>query len=196
MSTSVVALRRPHRDPLMSTHYTATAKALHWVIALMILGMLLLGFLIQDMSFSPQKLQWISWHKWIGVTIFLLVLVRIGWRWRHPPPPLPRQIPAWQRRAAHLGHLALYALMLVIPLSGWLMSSAKGVPTVWFGVVPLPDLLARNPELGEQLQLVHFGLNLTLIAVLLAHVGAAIKHHVINRDDVLRRMLPGKPPLQ
>src|SRR5690554_4528836 len=172
-------------------HYTSTAKALHWVIALMIVGMLLLGFLIQDMPFSPRKLQWISWHKWIGVTIFLLVLLRLGWRWRHPPPPLPASMPAWQRWAAHAGHWLLYGLMLAIPLSGWLMSSAKGVPTVWFGVLPLPDLLSRDPVLGEQLQWLHFSLNIGLVAVLVAHVGAAIKHHVVDRDDVLLRMLPG-----
>ncbi len=172
-------------------HYTSTAKALHWVIALMIVGMLLLGFLIQDMPFSPRKLQWISWHKWIGVTIFLLVLLRLGWRWRHPPPPLPASMPAWQRWAAHAGHWLLYGLMLAIPLSGWLMSSAKGVPTVWFGVLPLPDLLSRDPALGERLQQLHFSLNIGLMAVLVAHVGAAIKHHVVDRDDVLLRMLPG-----
>lgn len=176
-----------------ATHYTATAKALHWLIAVLILGMLLLGFYVQDLPFSPQKLQLIAWHKWIGVSIFGLVLIRLLWRLAHPAPPLPAHLPAWQTWGAHLGHGALYLLMLAIPLSGWLMSSAKGVPTVWFGVVRLPDLLARNADLGDRLANLHWILNLALIAVLLAHVAAALKHHLIDRDDVLRRMLPGRP---
>ena len=92
--------------------------------------------------------------------------------------------------AAHLGHWGLYALMLAIPLSGWLMSSAKGFQTVWFGVLPLPDLLDKDKALGNTLQTVHAVLNLGLIGLLLAHVGAALKHHFLQRDDVLTRMLP------
>ena len=91
---------------------------------------------------------------------------------------------------AHLGHLALYGLMIAIPLSGWLMSSAKGFQTVYFGVLPIPDLLAKNPELGELLATLHGGLNLLLVLTVLGHAAAALKHHFVDRDDVLRRMLP------
>jgi cytochrome b561 len=99
-------------------------------------------------------------------------------------------MPAIERLAAHAGHHLLYVLMIAIPLSGWLMSSAKGFQTVWFGVLPLPDLLAKDKALGNLLETVHVVLNYTLIAVLLGHVGAALKHHFIDRDDVLTRMLP------
>jgi cytochrome b561 len=92
--------------------------------------------------------------------------------------------------AAHAGHFMLYALMIAIPLSGWLMSSAKGFQTVWFGVLPIPDLLAKNKELGDLLALVHKSLNLLFIAVIAGHIGAALKHHLIDKDDILIRMLP------
>ena len=174
----------------MSTHYTATAKALHWGIAVLIFGMLGLGFYMTGLDLSPTKLQLFSWHKWAGVTVFMLVVVRLAWRVTHRPPALPAHMPALERFAAHAGHHLLYVLMIAIPLSGWLMSSAKGFQTVWFGVLPLPDLLAKDKALGDLLQTVHVVLNYTLIAVLLGHVGAALKHHFIDKDDVMTRMLP------
>ena len=174
----------------MSTHYTATAKLIHWLMATLLFGLLALGFYMTDLPFSPQKLQLYSWHKWAGVTVFLLLIFRLLWRLKNPPPPLPESMPKATQWVAHAGHFALYALMAAIPLSGWLMSSAKGFQTVWFGVLPLPDLLAKDKALGNLLETVHFVLNYTLIAVLLGHVGAALKHHFIDRDDVLIRMLP------
>ena len=174
----------------MSTHYTATAKALHWGIAVLIFGMLGLGFYMTGLDLSPTKLQLFSWHKWAGVTVFMLVVVRLAWRVTHRPPALPAHMPALERFAAHAGHHLLYVLMFAIPLSGWLMSSAKGFQTVWFGVLPIPDLLAKDKALGDLLQTVHVVLNFVLIAVLLGHVGAALKHHFIDKDDVMTRMLP------
>lgn len=174
----------------MNTHYTATAKLLHWLIALMIFGMLGFGFYMTGLDLSPTKLELYSWHKWAGVTVFALVLVRLAWRIGHKPPALPAHMPAIEGVAAHASHHLLYVLMLAIPLSGWLMSSAKGFQTVWFGVLPLPDLLAKDKALGNLLETVHVVLNYTLIAVLLGHVGAALKHHFIDRDNVLTRMLP------
>lgn len=174
----------------MNHRYTATAKTLHWVIAVLILGLLCLGFYMQDLPLSPAKLKLYAWHKWAGVSTFLLVVLRLAWRAGNPPPALPAQMPKLHQLAAHAGHFALYALMLAIPLSGWLMSSAKGFQTVWFGVLPIPDLLGRDKALGDLLQTTHLGLNLLLIGVLLGHVGAALKHHFIDRDDILIRMLP------
>lgn len=173
-----------------SAHYDATAKLLHWLMALMIFGLLGLGFYMQDLPLSPQKLQIYSWHKWAGVTVFFLALLRLVWRATHQPPALPGHMSTLERWGAKLGHFALYALMVAIPLSGWLMSSAKGIQTVWFGVLPLPDLLEKNKEIGNALQTLHAVLNLTLIAVLLAHVAGALKHHWFDKDDVLTRMLP------
>ena len=174
----------------MDTHYTATAKLLHWLIALMIFGMLGFGFYMTGLDLSPTKLELYSWHKWAGVTVFALVLVRLAWRIGHKPPALPAHMPAIERLAAHAGHHLLYVLMLAIPLSGWLMSSAKGFQTVWFGVLPLPDLLAKNPDLGDLLKEMHEALNWALFILVGLHIAGALKHHVIDRDSTLRRMLP------
>jgi cytochrome b561 len=170
--------------------YTPTAKSLHWLMAVLLFGLLVLGFYMHDLPLSPQKLQFYSWHKWAGVAAFLLVLVRLAWRVTHVPPALPANMPKLMQFAAHAGHFLLYALMLAIPLSGWLMSSAKGFQTVWFGVLPIPDLLDKNKELGDLLALVHKSLNLLFVAVIAGHVGAALKHHFIDKDDILTRMLP------
>ena len=177
----------------MKQHYTATAKSLHWVMAVLIIGLLALGFYMQDLPLSPEKLKLYSWHKWAGVTAFLLVLVRLAWRAGHRPPPLPASMPKPLQLAAHGGHLALYGLMLAMPLSGWLMSSAKGFQTVWFGLLPIPDLLAKDKALGDLLQNVHATLAVLFVLILVGHVAAALKHHFIDRDDILTRMLPARP---
>ena len=173
-----------------STHYTSTAKTLHWLISLMIFCMLLLGFYMSDLPLSPDKLKFYSWHKWAGVTVFLLVIIRLGWRITHTPPAMPEEMPQLQQVAATIFHFALYALMFLIPLSGWLMSSAKGFQTVWFGVLPIPDLLPKDKAVGDALKEIHQALNLLLIVILIVHVLAALKHHFIDKDNVLKQMLP------
>jgi cytochrome b561 len=175
----------------MSAHYTKTAKGLHWLMAVLFFGMLGLGFYMQGLPLSPDKLKLYSWHKWVGVTVFLLALFRIAWRVTHQPPALPSSMPRLMQIAAHAGHHMLYMLMFLIPLSGWLMSSAKGFQTVWFGILPIPDLIEKNKLLGDLLQTVHVSLNYLFIAVLIGHIGAALKHHFIDKDDILTRMLPG-----
>ena len=176
----------------MNTHYTATAKGLHWLMALLIFGLLALGFYMQDLPLSPEKLQFYSWHKWAGVTVFALVWLRLLWRVTHRPPAYPISMPGLQQALAHTGHLVLYVLMIVIPLSGWLMSSAKGVPTVWFGVLPLPDLIGRDKELGKQLAELHSALNISFLVLIGGHAAAALFHHLVHKDDTLRRMLPAR----
>lgn len=173
--------------------YTAAAIALHWLVALMILCSATLGLYMVDLQLSPGKLKLYSWHKWLGVTIFLVTAVRLAWRLVHPAPALPATVPAWQRRAAALTHALLYALLFAIPLSGWLMSSALGVQVVYFGVLALPDLVEKDKVLGEQLKLAHLALNLTLLVLVVLHVTAALKHHFLDRDEVLHRMLPVVP---
>jgi len=175
----------------MTHTYTRTAISLHWLMALGLIGAFSLGVYMHELPLSPFKLKLYAWHKWAGVSLFMLVLVRLAWRLSHPAPPLPTSMPAALRVLAHVVHVALYVLMLAIPLSGWLMSSAKGFQTVWFGVIALPDLLSKNTELGDLLQSVHEALNLSMAALVVAHIGAALKHHFIDRDDILRRMLPG-----
>ena len=186
--------------PAPASRYTTTAVLLHWLIAVLILGTATLAFVTDDLPLSPRKLQWIAYHKWIGVTIFTLVAMRLLWRLWHPAPPLPAGMPAWQRLAAHASHFVLYALMIVIPLIGWLQSSAAGVPVVWFGVLPLPSPLAKDKPLAELLLSAHQYLNYGLLLLIALHAAAAVKHHLVERDDVLTRMLPFlrrlPPPVQ
>lgn len=174
------------------SRYGGVAISLHWLIALLIFGGFGLGLVMTDIpGFTPTKLKYYAWHKWIGVTVFGLALLRVLWRVGHPPPPLPAGTPPWQARVAHGVHHLLYGLMLAIPLSGWLYSSSAGVPTVYLGLVQLPDLIAASPELKPVLKTVHLTLNYTLAALVLAHVGAALKHQFVDRDGLLMRMLPG-----
>ncbi len=168
--------------------YSTPAIVLHWLMALLIFVGFPLGLYMVDLPLSPDKLKLYSYHKWIGVTVFLLVAVRLSWRLTHTPPLLPAGVAAWQRRASAVVHGLLYLLMIVIPLSGWLMSSAKGFQTVWFGVLPLPDLIEKNRELGDLLAGVHKTLNFTLLGLVILHVGAALKHHFIERQPFLQRM--------
>lgn len=173
----------------MTPAYTRTAIALHWLIAALILVAFPLGVYMHELPLSPRKLQLYSYHKWLGITVLLAATVRLLWRIGHrPPAPLPG--PRWQVAAAHAVHHLLYLLIVAVPLSGWLMSSALGFPVVWFGVLPLPDLVAKDKELGEALKIVHQGLNFSLLALVVVHVAAALKHHFFDRDATLVRMLP------
>ena len=171
-----------------STRYTATAILLHWLIFVLITCGFALAVYMVDLPLSPQKLKYFSWHKWIGVSVFWLALVRVVWRLAHPAPALPATLPAWQRRAAAMSHILLYVLILAIPVTGWLYSSASGVPTVYFGVWQLPDLLAKSKPLADQLKLIHVTLNYTMLMLVIIHAAAALKHHFLDRDEVLARM--------
>lgn len=178
----------------MPNQYTRPAVLLHWLVALLIFAAFPLGLYMSDLALSPAKLRLFSYHKWMGVTVFVLTALRLAWRAGHRPPPV--SMPAWQQIAAETAHHLLYALTLIIPVSGWLMSSAKGFKTVWFGVVPLPDLLAKNAALGDLLLEFHRDLNYLLLAVVGIHVAGAIKHQFIDRDGLLRRMslVPPRTP--
>lgn len=175
----------------MDNKYTSIAILLHWLCALLIFVVFPLGLYMHDLPLSPDKLRLYSYHKWIGVLIFVLLVPRILWRVLHTPPALPDTISRLQKGFSGAIHGLLYLLMLIIPVSGWLMSSAKGFQTVWFGILPLPDLLAKDKALGHLLEGVHQSLNYVLLALILLHVAAALKHHYIDRDQVLVRMLPG-----
>lgn len=169
--------------------YTLPAIGLHWIIALLILIAWPLGAYMHELQLSPTKLKLYSYHKWIGITVLLLFVPRILWRITHrPPAALP--MPNWQHKIAEGTHHLLYLLMLLVPLSGWLMSSAKGFQVVYFGVLPLPDLIAKNEELGDLLKEVHESLNFGLLGLVGLHVAGALKHQIIDRDATLRRMLP------
>lgn len=174
--------------------YTGTAIGLHWIIFVLVFCGWLLGQYMSGLPFSPQKLRYVSWHKWIGVTVFAFVLLRLAWRLYHPPPALPASVSLLQQRAACAVHALLYVLLIVIPMTGWLYSSAAGVPTVWLGLIQLPDLLQKNKAVADVLKEVHSYLNWTLFALVLGHAGFALKHHFIDRDGVLTRMIPVLKP--
>jgi len=172
--------------------YSGMAIGLHWLAAALIIANLALGLFMVDLALSPAKLRYYSWHKWAGVTILLLSALRLLWRLAHPAPALPETMPRWQRNAASASHALLYALFFLAPLSGWLYSSAAGFQTVYFGVLAIPDLVTKNKELAEVLKLVHRLANYTLATLVVLHVAAALKHHVVDGDDVLTRMIPAR----
>ncbi|MBL8275155.1 MAG: cytochrome b [Pelomonas sp.] len=167
--------------------YTPVAIVLHWLLALAIIGAFCVGVYMSDLPFSPSRVKLYNWHKWAGVTILALSALRLLWRLTHRPPA-DAPMPAWQARVAHGVHLLLYVAFFAVPLTGWAMSSAKGYPIVWFGVLPLPDFVPKDPDLGELLEQVHAALAWGLAFLVLAHVAGALKHQFIDRDGLLKRM--------
>ncbi|MGC4079074.1 MAG: cytochrome b [Rubrivivax sp.] len=171
--------------------YDAVAVAFHWLLALAIVGAFCVGFYMADLPLSPTRLKLYNWHKWAGVLILAASALRLLWRLAHrPPADLPG--PAWQQRAAHAVHWALYALFFAVPLSGWAYSSAAGFPIVLFGVLPLPDFVAADRAFAETIKPLHGLLAYTLATVVVLHVAAAIKHQFIDRDGLLDRMRLGR----
>lgn len=168
--------------------YARPLALLHWLMALLIVGTFLFGLKVGAMPLSPAKFHQIAWHKWAGITVLLLLMLRIAVRLASRVPPLPDTMSALAQKAAHVGHFALYALMLAVPLSGWAMSSAYGFPVVYFQLLPLPDLVAKDPALAETLLWVHRGCNVLLAVTVLGHVAAALKHQWLDKDGLLSRM--------
>lgn len=175
-----------------ATRYTPVAIVLHWLMALAIVGTFGVGVYMADLPFSLARVKLYNWHKWAGVTILALAALRLLWRLGHRPPADP-PMPAWQARAAHAVHWLLYAAFFAVPLTGWAMSSAKGFPIVWFGVLPLSDFVPKDKDLGELLTDVHGALAWGLAVLVLAHLGGALKHHFIDRDGLLARMSLRRP---
>ncbi|MEW6024150.1 MAG: cytochrome b [Pseudomonadota bacterium] len=171
--------------------YSSVAIALHWLIAILIIGTFTLGWVMTDIpGLTPTKLRYFSWHKWAGVTVLALAALRLLWRLRSRPPAYPAHMPAWQRHAAHSLHGLLYVLMFAVPLSGYFYSLAAGVPVVYFGLFPLPTLIEADQALKPTLGALHYWLNMLLAALVAIHVLAAFKHLLLDRDGVMQRMLP------
>lgn len=191
----LLPLNAGHAGSDLSDTYNRGAIALHWITAALIVANLLLGLSMVALPISPRKLQWYLVHKSIGITVFLLTSLRLAWRALRPHP-VPVPMPAWQRHAASASHGLLYVLLFVIPISGWLYSSATGVQVVYLGLLPLPDLVVKSRALADVLRLVHVGLNALLFVIVCVHVAAAVRHHVVDRDTVLARMLPLVKPGQ
>ncbi len=171
--------------------YGAPAIALHWLLALLILGSLGVGLTMTGLPLTPTRLKLYNWHKWAGIAILVLSALRLALRLAHRPPPVP-PLPAWQRRAAAATHGLLYLLFFAVPLAGWAYSSAAGFPVVWFGVLPLPDWVSPDRALAESLKALHRWLAYALAATVALHVAAALKHHFVDRDGLLLRMWPAR----
>jgi cytochrome b561 len=168
--------------------YTRTAIILHWLMALLIIGAWIIGLLIDEIPKGPLRVTTISWHKWVGVTIIFLWVVRSLWRITHRPPELNAQMPVWQTKIMQITHVSLYLLILAIPITGWLMSSAKGYTVNYFGWFELPNLVEEDKALGNSLKEVHEFLANSIMALIAIHITAAIKHEFIDKDGLLSRM--------
>lgn len=166
--------------------YTPLAKALHWFVAVCVFGQLTLGVWMLQIP-NGQQAKWFNLHKSIGITLGLIILLRVAWRLTHPAPPLPATIPAWQRSTAKLVHAALYVCMVVIPLSGYLGSSFTKYPIRYFGY-PLPRWAAESPALKELCSEVHLAALVVFSFLIIIHIGKVLKHLLIDRDDTFQRM--------
>ena len=169
------------------TRFGLVAILLHWTMALLMIGMLILGLYMVDLPISLEKLNLYGWHKEIGLLVLALVLFRLYWRLINTLPRL--DIPLWEIIAARLMHWTFYVFMFAMPLTGWLLTSAAGLPVSFFGLFTLPNLVAPSEDLRILFTNIHYWLSFALIAAIAMHSAAALKHHFINKDDVLKRMI-------
>jgi cytochrome b561 len=176
----------------MSTvRYAAPARSFHWITAALVAVIIVAGLWIA--YFRPEeeafKLRLYNIHESLGVIVWVLTLMRLVYRWRHPPPPLPADTPAAIRVAAHASHVALYVLLLTLPVIGFLATNAWGFPLSVFGALPLPSPVGKDEELAKVLALLHRIGALSIIALIGGHVAGALYHTFIRKDALLRRML-------
>lgn len=178
------------------SRYDLGFQILHWAMALVILTAWAVAIVMGDMPRGPDKVQMILFHKSLGVTVIALLLLRIVWRAASPPPAPSVQGGPWLHRAAAAGHLALYALMLAVPVVGVALSQAEGRAVTAWGLVTLPTLLGENKELAHTLEELHEVLGNGILALAGLHAAAALVHQYVLKDGVLSRMLPGRPVLR
>lgn len=168
----------------------SVSKTLHWLVVLLIINQWVIAQRAESLPLGMAKIEALAWHKSFGLTVLMLAVVRLVWRWLNPVPDLTHETRPWERVLARVSHVLLYVLIFALPLSGWLMSSAKNFPVSWFKLVQFPDLVEPNERLFRFMQDAHGMLFGALVVVALLHVAGALKHHFIDRNDVLRRMLP------
>ena len=186
-----------HQSQAFATpRYTRTAMMLHWLLGVALVILFGVGLYMADLPFSPQRLKLYNWHKWAGVTILALSVLRLVWRITHRPPALPlameRAMPVWQKAAHHATHHLLYVLFFAVPLIGWAYSSAAGFPIVFLGVWQLPDFVPVSKELAEAIKPWHELSAYAMAGLVVVHVAAALKHQFFDRDGLMLRMLPGR----
>ena len=172
-------------------NWGAVARTFHWVIAALILAQFAIGNIAEEMTLSPAKLDLFVWHKSIGVTVLSLVILRALWRLKDTTPDSPADRPGWEARLAAALHGLLYVLMVAVPVSGWVVSDASRVPFKAYFLLHMPDLIGTDRSVQETAAVVHESLTGLLLAVVLLHVAAALRHHFLLKNNVLRRMLTG-----
>ena len=170
----------------------AVSRYLHWGVAVLILVQLVLGLAAEAWRLSPTKLDLFVWHKSLGILILVLVLLRLLWRLVTVTPGLAG-LPRWQQHLSRANVVALYLCMLALPISGLIIQAASNVPFRVFWVLPWPDALSLDESLGDLAEPLHGLLAVVLMVALALHIGAAVFHHCIRRDGVLRRMWSGRP---
>ena len=178
------------------TRWGAIAQLLHWLIALAVVSQMVLGWVMVSWRLSPTKFELYAIHKSLGITLLLLVLIRLAWRAWNVTPQAPAQSPRWETRAAAVTHALLYLLLLALPVSGYLINSASNFPLVVWGFLPLPNLTDENEVLQVVSEYVHLTLFWILATLVVLHMAAALRHHWVLKDAVLRRMLPGYEPAE
>lgn len=175
------------RTPDATQGYTLTARVLHWLTAALVLFQVPAGLLIVRFELGVIY----NLHKSVGVVILALVLVRLPWRLAHPAPPLPADIAPLQRLGAHTMHWMLYTFLVIQPILGWIATSAYPAPVPFFGLLELPHIWWEDRALSDQLFAVHRWLGIAMGVLLVGHIGAALYHHFVRRDQVLLRMVRG-----
>ncbi len=167
------------------------AKLLHWAVAALVFAQIVLGWAAVTWRLSPTKLDLFVLHKSIGILVLLLMVIRVAWRAFNTAPSLPADMRPLERRAAHVSHFLLYLLLLVMPVTGWLVTSAANIPFRIFWLLPLPALVEPSKAMSDAAARMHVVLFVALSLLLALHIGAALRHHFLHHDNVLRRMLPG-----
>ncbi len=170
--------------------YGAVSQLLHWTVVVLVIFQFVMGFTVAGMPISLQRLVILARHKSFGMTILALVLLRLGWRLFSPAPPLPAAMPSLQRLAAHGSHVLLYGLLIAMPIVGWITSSASHLTVTWFGLFAFPNLVGPDPELAKLAKATHAAMAWVLLVTASLHASAALWHHFVQKDSVLRRMLP------
>jgi cytochrome b561 len=164
------------------------SKLLHWVMAVLVVCQLALGWCAVTWPLSPFKLHLFIWHKTIGIVMLALIIIRLGWKLTNNTPSLPPTMPIWEQKLAHTSHGLLYVLMVFMPLSGWIINSAANMPFRFLGLA-LPAIVAPNPTLETWAKAAHFWFVMILVILLCLHLAAALRHHFVKHDTILKRML-------
>lgn len=175
-----------------SVRWGAVSQLLHWLIVALIAVQVTLGLIGLELPLGMEKLATLARHKSLGITILALATIRLLWRWMNPAPALPGNLAPIERFLARFTHAGLYVLLFALPLTGWIMSSARGFAVSWFNLAQLPNLVSKSDTLYHAMIEVHAALAIALGLILALHVAGALKHHFVLKDDTLRRMLPGR----